>query len=106
MGVNVGRRDARTRIAHVLCEVYRRARAVGIATDERFEMPLTQEQLADVVGLTPVHVNRTLKALVDDGIVYRDRRYIGFADWQAVAAVGDFNPLYLHLDEDSPPKLM
>lgn len=103
--VNVGRRDARARIAHVLCEVYLRAEAAGIAGGGRFELPMTQEQLADAVGLTPVHVSRTLKLLIADGIINRDRRMISFGDWKAVSAIGDFNPLYLHLDQAKPADL-
>ena len=97
--MNIGRRDARARIAHLLCEVSLRMKSVGLTSAERFELPLTQEQLADAVGLTPVHVNRTLKSLVEDGVVYRDKRYISFTDWNTVAMVGGFNPLYLHLDQ-------
>lgn len=97
--INVGRRDARARIAHILCEVWLRMKAAGYADAEGFRLPLTQEQLADAVGLTTVHVNRTLKSLEADGIVNRDRRYIGFHDWAALAEVGDFNALYLHLDQ-------
>jgi CRP-like cAMP-binding protein len=97
--MNVGRRDARARISHVLCELALRMKAAGFASVDGFELPLTQEQLADVVGLTPVHVSRTLKSLEQDGIVHRDRRFITFKDWNAVASVGDFNPLYLHLNQ-------
>lgn len=97
--INVGRRDARARIAHILCEVWLRMQAAGYSSDEGFRLPLTQEQLADAVGLTTVHVNRTLKSLEADRIVNRDRRFISFNDWEALAEVGDFNALYLHLDQ-------
>jgi len=97
--MNIGRRDARARIAHLLCEVSVRMRAADLISEEKFELPLTQEQLADAVGLTPVHVNRTLKSLVDDGVVYRDKRYISFTDWGAIVGIAGFNPLYLHLDQ-------
>lgn len=100
--LNVGRRDARTRVAHILCEIYLRMKAAGYPSEPGFAFPLTQEQLADVVGMTPVHVNRTLKSLIKDGIVHRDKRYIRFDDWDAVAAVGDFSALYLHLDQATP----
>ena len=60
--VNVGRRDARERIAHVLCEFAVRMDDRGINGMDGFELPMTQEQLADATGLTPVHVNRVLKA--------------------------------------------
>jgi CRP-like cAMP-binding protein len=99
---NVGRRAAPARIAHVLCEVALRMQAAGVTTDGGFELPLTQEQLADAVGLTPVHVNRTLKALVAEGIVHRDKRYISFTDWNRTKEVADFNALYLHLEQAKP----
>src|SRR3954452_8487565 len=58
--VNVGRRDARERIAHILCELAVRLETRGLAAEQGFELPMTQEQLADATGLTPVHVNRVL----------------------------------------------
>lgn len=99
--MNVGRRDARTRISHVLCEFASRMKAAGFASDRGFDLPLTQEQLADVVGLTPVHVNRTLRSLERDGVITRSKRLISFGDWNAVAREGDFNPLYLHLGQSA-----
>ena len=76
--------------------------AAGLASDAGFELPLSQDQLADAIGLTPVHVNRTLKSLAADGVVHRDRRYISFSDWDLVRTIGDFNALYLHLDQVKP----
>jgi len=97
--VNVGRRDARARIAHVLCELVLRAEAAGIGNKEGFELPMSQEQLADVVGLTSVHVNRMLKVLEAEGIIKRDKRPVSFSSWDDVRRAGDFNALYLHLNE-------
>ena len=65
--VNVGRRDARSRIAHLLCEFARRLEVAGLVDEYRYELPMTQEQLADATGLTPVHVNRVLMQLVARG---------------------------------------
>jgi CRP-like cAMP-binding protein len=96
--VNVGCRDARERIAHVLCEFAVRLEARGLSSGG-FELPMTQEQLADTTGLTPVHVNRVLKALEADGLISRQRRQIQFPDWRALQAVGDFSRQYLHLPE-------
>src|SRR5205085_8287692 len=79
--VNVGRRDARARIAHILCEFAVRLEARGLASSESFELPMTQEQLADATGLTPVHVNRVLKGLESEGLISRKRRHIEFTDW-------------------------
>jgi CRP-like cAMP-binding protein len=97
--VNVGRRDAKARIAHLLCEFATRLRAAGLSDGKSCHLPMTQEQLGDAVGLTPVHVNRTLKALAQDGIIQRSKREIAFTDWERIRALGDFNDLYLHLDQ-------
>jgi CRP-like cAMP-binding protein len=95
--VNVGRRHARERIAHLLCEFAVRLESRGMADGHGFELPMTQEQLADTTGLTPVHVNRVLKALEKDGLISRKRRHIQFPDWRALQDQGDFSRQYLHL---------
>ncbi len=74
--VNVGRRDARSRIAHLLCEFARRLEVAGLQAEYRYELPMTQEQLADAVGLTPVHVNRILQTLSREGLIERSKRFI------------------------------
>ena len=96
--LNVGRRDSRTRLAHVLCEFAVRLEAQGLAKEYGYQLPMTQEQLADALGLTPVHVNRTIKALEAEGLITRDKRYISFPDWERMREVGDFSARYLHLD--------
>lgn len=96
---NVGRRDAKARIAHLLCEYALRQEAAGLGNHNEWELPMTQEQLADCSGLTPVHVNRTLRALDEDGLISRDRRAVTVNDWKALAATGDFQSGYLHLPE-------
>src|SRR3954469_2330338 len=68
---NVGRRDARTRIAHLLCELALRLKVAGLGEQTDYEVPLSQEQIADATGLTPVHVNRTIRALEADGLIER-----------------------------------
>jgi len=100
--VNVGRRDARSRVAHLLCEFSLRMRYAGIAEENSYDLPMTQEQLGDAVGLTSVHVNRTLKSLTAEGLIERDKRHIRLVDWDRISAVGDFDALYLHLDQASP----
>lgn len=99
--LNIGRRDARTRVAHLLCEFALRMEAAGIAEHHRYDLPMTQEQIGDAVGLTPVHVNRTLRALAADGLIRREKRHISFASWEAIRNVADFSALYLHLDQAS-----
>jgi CRP-like cAMP-binding protein len=101
--VNIGRRPALTRVAHLLCELAVRLEAQGLGDHCGFQLPMTQEQLADVSGLTAVHVNRTLKALEAAGLIKRDKRRISFPDWQALRDAGDFNQRYLHMDVQQSP---
>lgn len=101
--LNVGRRDAFTAIAHLLCEFAMRAEVAGIGDSTGYDLPLSQEQLADAVGLTSVHVNRTLMRLEDEGHIRRNRRHIQIDDWQSLAKVADFEPRYLHLRNGAAP---
>ena len=101
---NVGRRDAQTRVAHLLCEFAYRLDAVGIGPECNYELPMTQEQLADAIGLTPVHVNRTLKALDASGLTRRSKRSIVITDLEALAEAGDFRSTYLHLPQHALPE--
>lgn len=95
--VNVGRRDSRARVAHLLCELSLRLETAGLAEGRRYALPMTQEQLADAVGLTSVHVNRVLKQLGEEGLIRRDRRMLAIEDWRGLCEAGDFNERYLHL---------
>jgi len=94
--VNLGRRDARGRIAHLLCELADRLRAAGIAEGEACDFPLTQEQIADATGLTAVHTNRTLQALRKDGVISLTSSRLVILDWNRLVEIGDFNERYLH----------
>jgi len=96
--LNVGRRDALSRIAHLLCEFSLRLEIADLGRQTEYELPITQEQLADAVALTSVHVNRKLMQLEDDGLIQRSKRMIRVNDWQALAEVGDFQSRYLHVD--------
>jgi CRP-like cAMP-binding protein len=100
--LNVGRRDARTRIAHLLCEFALRLELAELGKQTAYELPITQEQLADAVALTSVHVNRTLMKLEQDGLISRTKRVISIVDWKALVKVADFEPRYLHLEQPAP----
>jgi CRP-like cAMP-binding protein len=99
---NVARRNARARIAHVLCEFGVRLESLGLGDRSSFQFAMTQEQLADAAGLTPVHVNRSLKSLETDGLLARTARYVAVADWPRLQREGDFDEAYLHLG--MPPR--
>ena len=96
---NVGRRDAPTRIAHLLCEFALKLEAVHSGEQVEYELPMTQDQIADATGLTAVHVNRVLQALEKDGLIERvTSKFVLIGDWKKLAAYGDFRSDYLHLD--------
>jgi CRP-like cAMP-binding protein len=95
--LNIGRRDARTRMAHLLCEFALRLEVADLGAPGRYELPMTQEQLADALALTNVHVSRILKVLADEGLVERQKRAVRIIDFDRLASVGDFNSRYLHV---------
>ena len=96
---NVGRRDARTRIAHLLCEIGIRQEEAGLCSRNDYELPLTQEQLADATGLTAVHVNRVLGQLRADGTALAARTVRSTCrDWDRLASVGDFRTSYMRCE--------
>ena len=95
--VNIAGRLALPRVAHLVCELHARLVNVGLAEDDSFALPITQEQLGHAVGLTNVHVNRTLKVLRENGLMsFRDRQII-LDDIPALRELAGFNPNYLHL---------
>jgi len=96
--LNIGRRDSRSRLAHFLCEFTVRLRDVGMAQGRGYQMPMSQEHLADALGLTPVHVSRMLKSLEADGLIKREARWITFPRWDALLQVAQFTSRYLHLN--------
>jgi CRP-like cAMP-binding protein len=96
--LSIGRRSAMARIAHVFCELLVRLRLVGLADEKSYALPLTQADLADVTGLTSVHVNRMLKRLRDDGLLTFRGGRVEISDWEALQRVAEFDPSYLHLE--------
>ena len=96
----LGQRDAQERLAHLLCELYVRVRAVGRADPGGCGFPVTQIALADAAGLSHVHVSRTLTALREAGLVSLKRGRLSIPDLDALMRVGTFNPNYLHLERE------
>ena len=97
---NVGQRTAYERIAHLFCELFVRLRTIGATRDGSCDFPLTQTDIADATGLTPVHVNRTLQELRADGLIELNRRSLTIPDLDALMRVAMFNPNYLHMDRE------
>ena len=98
--VNMGQRDAYHRIAHLFCELWLRMQAVGLTSNGSISLPITQNELGDAMGLTPVHVNRTLQKLRGEGLITLDARQLTIPDPERLAAISGFEPNYLHLDRD------
>jgi CRP-like cAMP-binding protein len=100
--VGMGRRDAYTRIAHVLCETFVRMQAVGLADGFSIPLPITQGTISDALGLSTVHVNRVVQALRAAGLIAWNRTVLTIKDWDGLQKAGEFDPIYLHLREHSP----
>jgi CRP-like cAMP-binding protein len=97
--VNIGRRDAFEAIGHLMCELYLRLRLVGMTDDHRYELPLTQEEIGDALGLTPVHVNRVLQRMRAEGLISLERGALTIHDYRRLEKASGFNPNYLHIEQ-------
>jgi CRP-like cAMP-binding protein len=103
--MGIGRRSAETRIAHVLCEILVRMKAVGLADGHGCELPVTQTELADALGLSTVHVNRSLQSLRGKGLIRLSGSQLTVEDWDGLKENGEFDPTYLHLDGETKERV-
>lgn len=94
---SLGRRSARERVAHLFCELVIRLAGVERQSGNTCQLLLTQETIADTLGLTPVHVNRVLQGLRGDDLIELKDRMLTVRDWAALKSVAGFDPGYLHL---------
>ena len=97
--LNVGRRETYTRMAHVFCELLVRLKAVGLTKDYSCDLPITQSEFADALGVTNVHVNRVVQQLRADGLIELSGDRLNILDWNRLKQVGEFDPTYLHLED-------
>jgi CRP-like cAMP-binding protein len=93
---NIGRRNAKEALAHLLCELHQRLDGVGRVFDGRFQFPLQQQQLADALGLSTVHLNRVFRELRGEGLIALERRWLTLTDIAALRRLAHFDPSYLH----------
>ena len=97
--VGMGRRAAFERIGHLICEMYLKLHAVGLAEGYRCPLPITQTDLADALGLTPVHVNRVLKDMRGRALITLRSSTLVIEAWDELLRVSEFDPQYLHLEK-------
>jgi CRP-like cAMP-binding protein len=96
--VNIGRRDAFEAISHLICELYVRMKNIGLVDGHRFEVPLTQEEIGDALGLTSVHVNRVLQRLRSEDLISFSHGMLTIHDYRRLEKASGFNPNYLHIE--------
>ena len=107
--VTLARRTARQRLAHFLCEMYIRLEQTLYQGGSSFRLPLSQQQLGDLLGMTPVHVSRTLSAMSEEAIIFRNHHTINIPDLKVLAREANFNDRYLSANlrlllTDAPPE--
>ena len=96
--LSIGRRDARTRVAHLLCEIAFRLHKGRVPDGASYELPMTQEQFGDALGLTAVHINRMFMGLVRDGLITRYKHSVTIPRWELLVQAAGFNSRYLNLN--------
>jgi CRP-like cAMP-binding protein len=95
--VNVGSRDAYSRIAHLICEMFMKLKAVGLSNGNSFEFPITQAEIGDATGLSTVHVNRSIQELRKNGLIILEKSRCTIPDLSRLEEAAMFDPTYLHL---------
>lgn len=96
--VNLGRKSALEKLSHLFCELYYRLKAAKLTCGDQCAMPLTQLDLADITGLTPVHVNRTLQEMRTLGLIELRSRWLRIPDIKRLRQVALFDGRYLHAE--------
>jgi CRP-like cAMP-binding protein len=99
--VSLGRRDSLEKLSFALCEMAARLGAIGALNGDVIETPVNQEDFADILGISVIHVNRTFRKLSDDGVVEYAKSRIRILDKPRLAAIAGFTPGYLHQSPDS-----
>ena len=95
--LSLGRRTAIARMAHLLCELNARLGIVDLVQDNSFDFPLTQVEFGECLGLTSVHVNRTLQELRRRNLIELQSRRVTIFDLDALKSVAQFDDAYLYL---------
>ncbi|RUR31835.1 Crp/Fnr family transcriptional regulator [Vreelandella nanhaiensis] len=100
--LNIAGRQADQRMAHLFCELLIRSRAAGLTSSHGFILPLTQQQVGEAMGITPVHTSRVLTRLRTEGLISWESKFLQIHDWKRVKDFCGFDATYLHLDRAHP----
>ncbi len=100
--VNMGQRSAEHRLAHLFCELHLRLKSIGLVDGGEFELPITQTELGETMGLSTVHVNRSLQSLRSQGLVFHKSKTVTIPDIEQLRKLSGFNSNYLHLEGGKP----
>lgn len=95
--VAMGRRSKRSHLAHLVCELYTRLKVVGLVEGASFRLALSQSEMADVLGLSVVHLNKTLQLLRKEGVFRWENRMVEVLDWDRLKQIAEFDDTYLNL---------
>ena len=93
----MGRRSKKSHLAHLICELYVRLNVVGLVQEAGFQLDLSQAEVADTLGVSLVHLNKTLQSLRRDGLVRWTNRVVTILDWDRLVHVAEFDDTYLNL---------
>jgi CRP-like cAMP-binding protein len=96
--LGIGKKQAPQRIAHLFCEMFTKMRAVGLTQDYSCKFPLTQSVIGDALGLSTVHVNRSLMELRSAGLIQLGKQRLTILKWRELQDYAEFDPLYLHME--------
>ena len=99
--LNIGTRQAVSRVAHLLCEIATRLQIVGLAKDLSFTLPMSQADIGEATGISTVHANRVIQDLRSRGAIEWRNKTLKILDWDALVSIADFSPAYLHLRDDA-----
>lgn len=99
--VAMGRRSKRSHLAHLICELFTRLSVVGMVVENTFGLPLSQAEVADVLGLSLVHLNKTLQTLRADGLIRWVDHQITVLDWGELSKIAEFDTAYLCLNREA-----
>jgi CRP-like cAMP-binding protein len=98
--LNIGTRQAVSRVAHLLCEIATRLQVIGFAKDLSFTLPMSQADVGEATGISTVHANRVIQDLRLRGAIEWRNKTLRILDWDALVSIADFSPAYLHLRDD------